>query len=236
MGETKSGLSGIAAGLPVIGGVISGMIDSANAKRNTDKTIEANRELAAYQYSKDLEMWNKGNAYNDPSAQMARLKNAGLNPNLIYGTGAAGAAGNTATSLPKYQAPTVSYNYHPQVDPLAIIGAYQNFKIQQAQVDNLKAQRDNIQSETFNRNWRYKGWAEGIGYENAMKREKLEQVKELRPYQLQSAQQHTRVQDTILSLNQKKNDMMQMDIDNYFWRFWGNMASKFGMKLPSFRK
>ena len=28
------------------------------------------------------------NAYNDPSAQMERLKQAGLNPNLVYGGGA----------------------------------------------------------------------------------------------------------------------------------------------------
>lgn len=30
-------------------------------------------------------MWNANNAYNNPSAQMARFKAAGLNPNLIYG-------------------------------------------------------------------------------------------------------------------------------------------------------
>ena len=30
--------------------------------------------------------WNRETAYNDPSAQMSRLKAAGLNPNLIYGT------------------------------------------------------------------------------------------------------------------------------------------------------
>lgn len=40
----------------------------------------------------DLTMWNLQNAYNDPSQQMARFKNAGLNPNLIYGKGTPGLA------------------------------------------------------------------------------------------------------------------------------------------------
>ena len=38
------------------------------------------------------QLWNKTNAYNDPSAQVARLKKAGLNPNFILGNG--GVSGN----------------------------------------------------------------------------------------------------------------------------------------------
>lgn len=35
----------------------------------------------------NLEAWNLQNAYNTPQAQMERLRQAGLNPNLIYGEG-----------------------------------------------------------------------------------------------------------------------------------------------------
>jgi hypothetical protein len=45
-------------------------------------------------------MWNKSNLYNSPQAQMQRYREAGLNPNLIYGSGAA-SSGN-ATELPSY--------------------------------------------------------------------------------------------------------------------------------------
>lgn len=46
-------------------------------------------ELDMYnrQRSDALADWNMNNTYNAPSAQMARLKAAGLNPNLVYGNG-----------------------------------------------------------------------------------------------------------------------------------------------------
>lgn len=128
----------------MIGAIIAGgaalassILAARSAKRNTDKQNEANKEMAKYQYSQDLEMWNKGNKYNDPLAQMERLKGAGLNPNIVYGSGSA--AGNTATQLPKYNAPTMSYNYRPAVDPLTMLGAYQDFRIKQAQTKSMEA-------------------------------------------------------------------------------------------------
>lgn len=107
-------------------------------KRNVDKTIAAQRELAEYGYSKDLEMWERANAYNSPEAQMARLREAGLNPNLVYGSGSA--AGNTATQTPRYQAPNVQYDYRAPVDLGSIIGLYQNVQMRGAQIDQVKAQ------------------------------------------------------------------------------------------------
>jgi hypothetical protein len=49
---------------------------------------------------KNVRFWEKQNAYNDPSQQMARLKQAGLNPHLVYGQSAAGAAGNAGAISP----------------------------------------------------------------------------------------------------------------------------------------
>lgn len=65
-------------------------------------TNKANRQLAEYEWSKNLEMWNLQNEYNSPTAQMQRLKDAGLNPNMMYGNISSG----NASVLPKYQAPT----------------------------------------------------------------------------------------------------------------------------------
>lgn len=69
-------------------------------------TLEQNLELADYEYQQQLEMWNRANEYNSPAQQMARLKAAGLNPNLVYGKGA---QQNMASELPKYQAPTADF-------------------------------------------------------------------------------------------------------------------------------
>lgn len=65
---------------------------------------KANMELAKYQYEKTLEMWNRQNEYNTPSAQRQRLLDAGLNPGLMYGNGQ---VANTASDAPKYEAPQI---------------------------------------------------------------------------------------------------------------------------------
>lgn len=55
----------------------------------------------------NLALWNAQNAYNTPAAQMKRYKEAGLNPNLIYGSsGSSGAASAPASASPNhYNAP-----------------------------------------------------------------------------------------------------------------------------------
>lgn len=90
---------------------------------NTNKTIQANKSMAEYSYSKDLEMWNRQNEYNTPQAQMSRFKEAGLNPNLIYGKGNPG----NATVLPKYNVPKLEYNYQVP-DILNIIQGLQSVR------------------------------------------------------------------------------------------------------------
>lgn len=119
-----------------IANIVSSAGQARMSRENTDKTIAANQKLAEYQYSKDVEMWNKANEYNSPSAQMERYKAAGLNPNLIYGNGAS--AGNTANSLPKYQAPTVRYDYMPWANLGNALSQYADLELRAAQIDNLK--------------------------------------------------------------------------------------------------
>lgn len=134
---------------PVIGmagGLGSSIVNAISAKRNTDRTIKYNQEMAKYQYDKDVEMWNKANEYNLPSNQMARFKQAGLSPQLVYSQGS---SGTTATTLPKYNAPTARYEYKPMVDPASMIATYQDMAVKQAQIDNLKAQKDNTVARTL---------------------------------------------------------------------------------------
>lgn len=47
-------------------------------------------------YKQNVNLWNLQNAYNHPKEQMKRLKEAGLNPNLVYGSG--NVTGNTTSS------------------------------------------------------------------------------------------------------------------------------------------
>lgn len=129
------------------------------AKRNTDATIQANKDMAKYQYEKNLEQWYRENEYNSPDQQMRRLRNAGLNPNLVYGNGSV--SGNTTTSGPRYQAPDIEYNYEPfqmQADGIMkAIDFVNNQKLKDAQaaetmarVENLATQRDALRAKTEN--------------------------------------------------------------------------------------
>jgi hypothetical protein len=56
------------------------------------------------------QMYEKNNSYNSPAAQMQRLRDAGLNPDLMYSRGDVGNA--TAPEAPA-QAPTPRYNVIP---------------------------------------------------------------------------------------------------------------------------
>lgn len=125
--------------LNAVGSVLSfiqGGQERRQAVENQERTIRANKEMAEYQYSKDLEMWNRGNEYNTPAAQMLRLKQGGLNPNLVYGHGA---TGNMATQLPKYSAPTVEYKTPVGVDLPGLLSAYQDMQVKQAQIRSYNA-------------------------------------------------------------------------------------------------
>ncbi|AXH73601.1 MAG: DNA pilot protein [Microviridae sp.] len=75
---------------PILGGLISAgsnIVDSVMQ----GFTNRANRKWSEKMYNRQrqdaLADWNMQNAYNTPEAQMARYKAAGLNPNLIYGSG-----------------------------------------------------------------------------------------------------------------------------------------------------
>lgn len=60
------------------------------AAKQAEWNIKQQREQNAW----NLEQWMRENEYNSPEMQMARLKAAGLNPNLMYGQGTVGNAGS----------------------------------------------------------------------------------------------------------------------------------------------
>lgn len=100
---------------------------------------EYNEQQARLDRNFQLAMWNQNNLYNTPSAQMQRFKDAGLNPNLIYGKGTPG----LSTTLPRYSAIRDERSYIPLQLP-NVLGMFQDFEIKNAQIDNLKAIGENL--------------------------------------------------------------------------------------------
>lgn len=100
--------------LPFGGGILSGVAGLFGQNKQNKANLELVREqnnaqmaLAKYQADRNLDLWNLNNEYNTPKAQMQRYKDAGLNPNLIYGNGSA-SAGNSSSPADGYNAPTLN--------------------------------------------------------------------------------------------------------------------------------
>lgn len=87
--------------LNAIGSIIGSGIEAASSMAGLKKQHEYNKEMAALQNQYNIDMWNRQNEYNSPVQQMNRLKEAGLNPNLMYGQGTVG----NASSAPHLSAP-----------------------------------------------------------------------------------------------------------------------------------
>lgn len=102
--EPLVGAAAISAGSNLVGGIMGGI----GAGRRQKRAHAQQMKLAEYAYSKDLEMWNRENAYNHPTAQMQRLKAAGINPHMAYGNGS---ITNVASgTLPQYNAPELDFS------------------------------------------------------------------------------------------------------------------------------
>lgn len=128
--NVQAGAQVLSAG---IGAVAQGTINR--------KTRKWNEKMYNQQKADALENWNRQNAYNSPEAQMARLQEAGLNPNLVYGNGTvanSSSAPDTPHAMP----------YKPQAPELPlgdIVQNYFNVKLQQQRLSNEKTIGTNMQ-------------------------------------------------------------------------------------------
>lgn len=116
----------ISGALNAVGNITSSFINNAINRSENKKAYERN-----------LAMWNMENEYNHPVQQMARLREAGLNPNLVYGSGATTLAASTKSAQPA----NVSF---PQLDALQMMNAYQDLKQKDAMTENIKAQKAEV--------------------------------------------------------------------------------------------
>lgn len=76
------------SGASTLANLIGGAANRRSVQKQNDRSEMYNTLMYNRQRQDALSDWNMQNAYNDPSAQMQRLKAAGLNPNLVYGNGA----------------------------------------------------------------------------------------------------------------------------------------------------
>lgn len=134
----------IMAGASLVGGAANQLSQGSMNRRS--------RRFSSQQYNRErsdnLEFWRMQNSYNSPTAQVSRLKSAGLNPALMYGGSASGASGMAGSlSAPSAQSPDFkSSNPGDSIAGagLAFMNAMYDLDIKQAQANNLKAQNNVI--------------------------------------------------------------------------------------------
>lgn len=114
----------IGGGISAIGNFIAGSKQNKTNLKIARETNQSQMDLARYQADQNLNLWNLNNEYNSPSSQMRRYREAGLNPNLIYGEGSSASAGNSSSPARGYESPTLQ---RAQVDNSYVATASQNF-------------------------------------------------------------------------------------------------------------
>lgn len=88
----------LTSGINAIAGAIQNKKNREHEKEMMYLEDSIADENAAVAYQRQLDMWNKQNDYNDPSAQVARLRRAGLNPAMITGSNVVNQAGSMSSA------------------------------------------------------------------------------------------------------------------------------------------
>ena len=104
------------------------------------ETNQSNREMQQEANRQNVDLWRMQTEYNTPANQIERLRQANLNPNLIYGNPT-----NTAGSAPEMHA---SKNERYQLDPMTMA----NVMLISKQMQNLEADNEVKQAEARNIN------------------------------------------------------------------------------------
>ena len=120
---------------------VSKVGNAASGLFNIGSTLiqnNAQKKAQAREFRNNKEMWNLANQYNTPEMQMSRLRDAGLNPHLVYGNGSV--TGNTSTQTPKYQAPQLQRMPLENISPLEILSTFADLKQKSAMADKAQSE------------------------------------------------------------------------------------------------
>lgn len=184
----------IGAGASILGG----MFGASSTKKTNDSNLrinqmnnEFNERMMRQQQDYNTLMWEKQNNYNDPSAQVNRLKAAGLNPYMMMNGGGAGNAesfGSSSAASAAGAAPQQAYHPDFQGIPQSILMAHQGKLLKeqyrQQVIDNQTRSAKNMKelanltADIKNKEVQEKLQRTILSYADDMQRAQLEQMSE----------------------------------------------------------
>lgn len=152
---------------------LAGSLANLAAQKNANKENQLNSNL---QYAKErrdaLADWQMNNDYNSPQEQMKRLQAAGLNPNLVYGTGAVANNSSGVNSVSKEAFKKVA----PKLDLDTPVQGYFDTQMKTAQLDNLKTQNTVLFEESLLKRAQRDALEFGTGYKKKAEPYTLEEL------------------------------------------------------------
>lgn len=174
----------LAAGIAATSALVGAGVNYWVQKKNQERTNRMNREN-----------WQKENAYNTPAAQMARLRAAGLSPNLMYQNGAPAASGSI-------EAPQTGQNI---ADFSGVSDAY----VSGVQAQNQSTQVDAYVSYLDSLKEKLGKESEGIGYDNMMKAAKSEFADRFAKYELRNMAHNSMLMEAQANLYDQQSKLVE---------------------------
>lgn len=193
-------------------------------KEINQQNIDFARESYAKQRADALTDVATANKYNSPIQQMQRMKEAGLNPNMMYG----GGSGNVAQSVSTRpsSAPTPQLSVPQMGNPLGkFMDAFIGITTAVARTNNLLAAAENNRTRSdlniadlntrdeLNRSkiWSLDTGSQGRAIDNGFKQTLGEQQVRLNLQRIINAQADGRLKDQMLKNLESSNDIMMLD-------------------------
>lgn len=120
--------------------LLGGILDRNFERKEAEKQRNWNEAMVDKQNQFSLDMWNMTNEYNDPSAQVKRLRDAGLNP-LYYGLDGSSANAFESAQPLGYERASAGGLMNP-------LAGMSDALMQSAQIDLINANAQKARSET----------------------------------------------------------------------------------------
>lgn len=163
-----------------VGPVISALgsvIGSAAGFGSQYMANQQSMDVARYQNDWNLMMWKLNNKYNSPLEQMKRLKEAGLNPSLVYGSGNVG--GNASSIPPQAAGASIgAYTNFGDFGASAGVDTYMRMKLLESDLQSKEVERGKMAAETGLLGAR----AAGEGLENSLRQLRLARTEQEREF------------------------------------------------------